>query len=54
MILSIRDNKVNVNLTLNGDEISRVNSDKFIGVMNDKTFKIDVLINKVCTKVSQS
>ena len=54
MILSFRANKENVSLILNGNNKSRVTSQKFLGVMIHETFKFDVHISKVSTKVSQS
>ena len=41
-------------MTSNGDDIFRVNSYKFLGIIIDETLKFDVYINKICTKVSQS
>ena len=54
MIPSNRVNKEKVSLTLNGNDFSRIISHKFLGVMIDEPLKVDVHINKVCTKVSQS
>ena len=54
MILSTRDIEEIVNITLNGKNISRVTSLKFLEVMFDKILKLYVHINKVCTKVSLS
>ena len=53
MILSNRTNKENVSLTLNSNNISRVTSHKFLGVMFDETLKFDVHINKICTKICE-
>ena len=54
MIFSNRVNKENVNITGNGNTISRVTSYRIPGVMIDETMKSDVRINKVCTEVSLS
>ena len=54
MILSNRGNKENVNITLNGDNITRITSCKFLGVNIDETLKFDVHPSKLCTKVLQS
>ena len=54
MILSNRANKENVSLALNGNNISRVTSRKFLWVMIDENLKINVHINKVCAKVLSS
>ena len=43
-----------MSLTLNVDNISRVSSHNFQGVVIDETLKFEVHIKKVCTKVSQS
>ena len=37
-----------------GNNISRVTSHKFLGIMVDETLHFDVHIDKLCSKVSQS
>ena len=54
MILSNRANKENVSMTLNGNNISRSTSYKFLGVLIHETWKFDVHNNKACTKILQS
>ena len=54
MLLSKIAYKDNVSLILNGNNIVRVTSHTFLGVMIDQTLEFDVHVLKVCTKVSQS
>ena len=53
-ILSNEANKENVSITLNCNNIYRVNSHKFLGVTIEDALKIDVHVNKVCTIVPYS
>ena len=48
------ENNENVNLILEGNNLSRVDNHEFIGVMNEVTLKVVDNMNKVCTNVSQS
>ena len=54
MLLSFWPKKENLNTTLKGIKISRGSGYKFLGLLIDETLKIDVNLNQVWTKVSQS
>ena len=47
MILSNRANEEIVNKTLNGNNVARITSHDFLGVMFEETLKFNVHINKV-------
>ena len=54
MILSNRANKKYVNITLNGNNMSRVTRHEILGVMIDETLKFEVYVNKLSNKLLRS
>jgi len=54
MVISNRTRSDNLNMMFRGQNIERVCSHKFLGVIIDETLKFDVHIYELCVRISQS